>query len=247
MIAAAEVGMNAADLCTDLTKPYGNFSNYSLLLGYAAELDFWNPEVIAEDFHILYRAMICSRGARNVVRVWSVIANDSVVRLRDRYQQALRHMWGITTGAWLMAVLRNSRFSVDRIWFELIQFYMEEVSGVLMPMWIMFLALFAGGSRMLEVEEVWTIVHLYGTLSIVQGFITWLIICFTEVFVWRNVMNKVPDVDMPSTCQFVVNFVLMPFTMPLSAMFFGTIASWQCACSAFWRGSEFAYITAPKA
>merc|ERR1719456_2048044 len=127
--------MNSADLCTELGQPYANFSNYSLLLGYAGELEFWDPEVIPEDFHIIYRAMLYSRGALSVCRVWSVISNDTVVGLRDRYVQAKRHAWGVTNIAWILAVLREAPFTVDRLWLRLLRFYVEEMQESLTPSW----------------------------------------------------------------------------------------------------------------
>lgn len=71
-------------------------SNYSLTLGFAHELDYWDPSNTSEDFHTTLKAMaVTGSGSNVVVRVWSLILNDSVAGFTDRWTQAKRHMWGL--------------------------------------------------------------------------------------------------------------------------------------------------------
>ncbi|KAG7354217.1 glycosyl transferase family group 2 protein [Nitzschia inconspicua] len=67
-----------------------------LSLGFANEIGFWDPYNTSEDLHCTLKAMAVSGQGQNVlVRVWSLILNDSVASFKDRWTQAKRHMWGI--------------------------------------------------------------------------------------------------------------------------------------------------------
>jgi Glycosyl transferase family group 2 len=91
-------------------------SNYSLTLGFADEINFWDPTNTSEDFHMTLKAMaMTGLGESVVVKVWSIILNDSVAGYSDRWVQAKRHMWGIEEVAFvasLFPVIRLNQWSV---------------------------------------------------------------------------------------------------------------------------------------
>jgi hypothetical protein len=248
LISAQECSMNSSDLFVDLTEPYANYSNYSMLLGYAIELDFWDPEVIPEDFHMVYKAMMCSRGAQSVCRVWSTIANDSVTCFRDRYVQAKRHMWGVTNLAWIIAIFREASFSIDRIWFHLLSTYSAEMSETLTPSFAMPIVL--GLGALLQPPTHAGTAKAFEALFMValaRWVLQWLVFFVCEAWVWRCLMCRlVPQGERCSWCKILCHYALMPVTMPVAGFIFGNVACWHAVCSAF-CSAEFEYITAPKA
>lgn len=87
-------------------------SNYSLTLGFCHETGYWDPTNTAEDFHTAIKAMaISGQGKPIVVKVWSLILNDSVCRVKDRWTQAQRHMWGIEECAWVLELFFHLRLN----------------------------------------------------------------------------------------------------------------------------------------
>jgi len=248
LISAIECSMNSSDLLTDVMEPYKSFSNYSMVLGYAAELDFWDPEVIPEDFHMVYKAMMCSHGADSVCRVWSVIANDSVTAFRDRYIQAKRHMWGVTTIAWIMAIVRHAPFAVDRIWYHPLKMYAAEMSESLAPSWIstVVLGLDAWYNHANDANTA-DALRLLGVIAIGRWLLGWLVFYLGEALVWKRMMESFHrDLEKPSWRLVLWHYALMPVTSPIADFIFGNLACWHAVYTAFWS-SEFEYICAPKA
>jgi len=248
LISAQECSLNSSDLLVDFTEPYENYSNYSMLMGYAAELDFWDPEVIPEDFHMVYKAMICSRGAQSVCRVWSLISNDTVTEFHDRYVQAKRHMWGVTNIAWIAAILRHAPFSVDRIWYLLLKSYAAEMSEALTPSFALMMILSLGVWYRPPADARAPDAFMFlGAMTLIRCLLQWLVFFIGEAWVWRRLMVSLgQDLERPSWCQVAWHYGLMPVAQPIAGFIFGNVACWHAVCSAFWS-SEFEYVTAPKA
>jgi hypothetical protein len=248
LIWMAECSMNQSDLNENITGPYASYSNYSMLLGFCGELDFWDPEVIPEDFHMVYKAMMCSRGAATVARVWSVISNDMVTSMGDRYVQAKRHNWGVTNIAWILAIFKHAPFSLDRLWYKLLEAYAAEISDSLTPRAFLYVVL--GLSVYLNppaytdslVEAVW----VFSMVMLARLALFWFVFFLTEAYVWRCLMSTLGDaVDRPGWCQLMWLYGFSPVVRPLSGLIFGTLACWDAMLTAFWS-SEFEYVTAPK-
>eukprot|EP00930_Biecheleria_cincta_P090162 TRINITY_DN794_c0_g2_i2.p1 TRINITY_DN794_c0_g2~~TRINITY_DN794_c0_g2_i2.p1 ORF type:complete len:582 (+),score=98.81 TRINITY_DN794_c0_g2_i2:51-1748(+) len=250
VIAATESVMNSADMLRDVTEPYENYSNYSLLLGYASMLDFWDAEVIPEDFHMVYRSMICSHGSESVCRIWSLISNDTVTGFADRYVQAKRHNWGVTSIAWILAICRHAPFSIDRLWAKLLSTYCGEMSSNLMPSTAMLIVFGTAMARMLYLSddpEVFSAFKLLGVAMLASFVINYLLFFVSEALVWTHLMPKLGDsVEWPSKCQLLWLYGTMPFVGPISSIIFGNIACFDAIASATWS-SEFEYVCAPKA
>eukprot|EP00930_Biecheleria_cincta_P090160 TRINITY_DN794_c0_g1_i1.p1 TRINITY_DN794_c0_g1~~TRINITY_DN794_c0_g1_i1.p1 ORF type:complete len:579 (+),score=80.04 TRINITY_DN794_c0_g1_i1:40-1737(+) len=249
MISAVECQMNTCDVLCDVTKPYDNFSNYSLLLGYAAELDFWDAEVIPEDFHMIYRSMICSHGSSSVVRVWSMISNDTVVGFADRYVQAKRHNWGVTTIAWIIAICRHAPFSVDRVWAKLLSSYFAEMSANMFPTPVIGLVVLGYGIDMLVQSHdpvVFEAFKFFFMVSLLSYVLSQLVFLASERFVWTRLMTTLGEsVQWPSACQFLWLYCMAPIAGPIGTILFGNIACFDAISSATWS-SEFEYVCAPK-
>jgi len=240
--------LNSSDLLADFTEPYANYSNYSLLMGYAEELDFWDPEVIPEDFHMMYKAMICSNGAQSVCRVWSVISNDTVTDFNDRYVQAKRHMWGVTNIAWIVAILRHAPFSVGKISAILLKTYMAEMSGTIAPSTGVMMVLGFGAWHALHDDaQAFEATLFLGATILMRSLLEWLVFFIGEAWVWRHQMASLSrELEKPSWCQVAWHYGLMPLTLPIAEFIFGNVACWHAVCNAFWT-SDFEYVTAPKA
>jgi hypothetical protein len=86
-------------------------------LGFAQELGFWTPDIMPEDIHTANRARVNNFGSSTTVAIPSIICNDTVVELGDRYGQAKRHQMGsITELAWSIALLFEAKTSLPAWW-----------------------------------------------------------------------------------------------------------------------------------
>eukprot|EP00930_Biecheleria_cincta_P028593 TRINITY_DN1995_c0_g1_i1.p1 TRINITY_DN1995_c0_g1~~TRINITY_DN1995_c0_g1_i1.p1 ORF type:complete len:580 (-),score=73.34 TRINITY_DN1995_c0_g1_i1:106-1845(-) len=250
IISATECTTNCSDVLRDLTEPYENYSNYSLLLGYADELDYWDAEIIPEDFHMVYKSMLCSHGKSSVCRVWSLISNDTVIGFRDRYVQAKRHNWGVTNIAWIVAICRHAPFSVDRVWFKMLTTYFSEMAENLCPSSITFVLIccylvrFVYQSHDPVIPEAMHFLLLSACLGLV---LNWLVFFAGEFFIWTQLLTRMGDaVQWPSRGQMLWLYGMTPLVGPLASLIFGNVACMDALASASWS-SEFEYVCAPKA
>lgn len=249
IIAATECTMNSSDVLRDVTEPYENYSNYSLLLGYADELDFWDPEIIPEDFHMIYKSMICSHGSSSVCRVWSLISNDTVTGFGDRYVQAKRHNWGVTSIAWILAICRHAPFSVDRVWSKLLGTYVAEMMENLCPSCITLVVMLSYVVRFVYFSHDPVVAEAFRFffLSACIGFVMNYLVFFAgEFFVWTQLLTQMGDaVQWPSRGQMLWLYGMTPFVGQLGSLLFGNVACMDALASASWS-SEFEYVCAPK-
>jgi Glycosyl transferase family group 2 len=75
-------------------------STYSLSLRMAHEVDYWDPDIISEDWHMFLKCFFHCGGTVDVEPIFLPVGNDGV-RARtyfstfwEHYQQARRHAWG---------------------------------------------------------------------------------------------------------------------------------------------------------
>jgi hypothetical protein len=75
-------------------------STYSLSLRMAHEVDYWDPDVISEDWHMFLKCFFHLGGTVDVEPIFLPVGNDGV-RVNsyfrtfwEQYQQARRHAWG---------------------------------------------------------------------------------------------------------------------------------------------------------
>jgi len=75
-------------------------STYSLSLRMAHEVDYWDPEIISEDWHMFLKCFFHLGGTVDVEPIFLPVGNDGV-RVNsyfrtfwEHYQQARRHAWG---------------------------------------------------------------------------------------------------------------------------------------------------------
>ncbi len=75
-------------------------STYSLSLRMAHEVDYWDPDIISEDWHMFLKCFFHLGGTVDVEPIFLPVGNDGV-RVKgyfrtfwEHYQQARRHAWG---------------------------------------------------------------------------------------------------------------------------------------------------------
>ena len=89
-------------------------STYSLSLRLAEDAGWWDPGVIAEDWHMFLRSYIAKRGDVETVGIylptWSDIVEGSTwaKALKARYEQVFRHSWGAEDVGYLLVALPGS-------------------------------------------------------------------------------------------------------------------------------------------
>lgn len=75
-------------------------STYSLSLRMAHEVDYWDPDIISEDWHMFLKCFFHLGGTVDVEPIFLPVGNDGVRvnsyfrTFREHYQQARRHAWG---------------------------------------------------------------------------------------------------------------------------------------------------------
>jgi hypothetical protein len=111
-------------------------STYTMSLCLAEECDWWDPAVIAEDWHIYLDYMVQRRGEVSVVPVYLPVSLDSAEgdtwfsALRNRYVQLRRHAWGAADVGFLAGQLLSGK--TDRsVWLRLGQVLHDHVLPVI--------------------------------------------------------------------------------------------------------------------
>lgn len=75
-------------------------STYSLSLRMADEVGYWDPDVIAEDWHMFIKCYYARRGRLRLAPIYlpfsayAVTGDGFIDACRNRYSQTLRHAWG---------------------------------------------------------------------------------------------------------------------------------------------------------
>jgi hypothetical protein len=217
-------------------------SNYSLTLGFAHEINYWDPSNTSEDYHTTLKAKALTGSGNNVVvRVWSLILNDSVVGFKDRWTQAKRHMWGIEEVAWVL-----QQFTVLRLgrWLSLFIPTCRQMltSSLIVPRWIIFLF-----------PPMW---HIISSLnpSTVRLVLVWyagsMLYHWTKVLVreWylhRYILAHRQHMMPRSMGLWIRLLAAYPLIQGVADFVYNTVATWTCLLHAR-QHATLTYVTAPK-
>lgn len=216
-------------------------SNYSLTLGFAQEINYWDPSNTSEDFHTTLKAMaMTGKGSAVVVPVWSLILNDSVTGFADRWTQAKRHMWGIEETAFVLTL-----FPVLRInqWLQLMQRVGTQMFGVCIPASVWFC--FAPVREVFFALNIETQYLLVGTM--VFGMVyDWIKTLVREVLLYKLILGNRKLMQKRTKKEWMQLFMAWPLVAGLSTLIFATAATWRMLLHAL-RHDTLVYITAPKA
>mmetsp|Transcript_75824 Transcript_75824/g.119777 ORF Transcript_75824/g.119777 Transcript_75824/m.119777 type:complete len:1134 (+) Transcript_75824:68-3469(+) len=216
-------------------------SNYSLTLGFAAEIDFWTPDNISEDQQTGLKATINNFGSQTTVFVPSFICNDLVEGMADRWVQAKRHQWGgVESMGWLLAIFP---FVELRCWMllflqewaqgQLPKSFRDFLSGILLVIFSILTYYDPPSNWLLAV----------GTLGFCS-LVSWISFWCAECFLWKTALKQFP-IEAPSFCQGLSLFLLAPVLNRVTRITFGNGATIHCMVHAMFNDS-FAYVNAPK-
>lgn len=216
-------------------------SNYSLTLGFANELNYWDPSNTSEDFHTTLKAMaMTGKHDAVVVKVWSLILNDSVTDLKDRWVQAKRHMWGIEEVAFCASLFPVLRLGT---WASIMSLATGQMYSVCIPA-VVFLCL--GPVRQaffsLSIET------QYWMVGITVGYFVynWIKVVLREVFLYRFILHDRSLMMQRSWSEWVQFIVGYPMMSQFGFYVFATMATWRMLIHAVFHDT-LVYITAPKA
>ncbi len=79
-----------------------NYSTYSTSLKLLEEIDYWDPDIIPEDWHIFLKSFFSVNGEVEVEPIYLPTTIDAAEAktylgsLVNRYEQCTRHAWGVT-------------------------------------------------------------------------------------------------------------------------------------------------------
>merc|ERR1711998_289498 len=117
-------------------KPFPSCqSNYSLTLGFAHNINYWAPDNTPEDLHTTVKGYLHTNGSFTVAPLYSVIANDLVIGMGDRYTQAKRHAWGVTESMWALCTFPQVS---HRLWGELTLYLIGDQVSSTVAVWYLF-------------------------------------------------------------------------------------------------------------
>jgi hypothetical protein len=217
-------------------------SNYSLSLALAAELDFWHPDNTSEDLHTCLKAVAHTNNARAlVVTVWSLVLNDAVEGLSDRWTQAKRHMWGVEEVAWVLALYPRLRL---RVWLQLLLLSAGQLlAGTIVPLWT--LVIFP------QTHALWRSL-LPPTRTLLVGLwlgghtYRWLRALVRESLLQSLVLAHRSEQMLPMGArQWALLALSYPLAYPLGAFVFSFCATYRVLWHALWH-HQLRYVTAPK-
>lgn len=216
-------------------------SNYSLTLGFAKEINYWDPSNTSEDFHTTIKAMaVTGKGTHVVVPVWSLILNDSVCSVKDRWVQAKRHMWGIEEVAFTVLMFPMLRIN---LWLSLFGMVGTQMFATCTPffLYILFPAVRSVFFALRPETQ-----KLIGALFVAGVLYSWAKAVIREFFVYRYILNGRKLMLRRSSSEWLQIVVLWPFLSELSVIVFACVATWRVLVHAVFH-ETLQYITAPKA
>mmetsp|Transcript_23231 Transcript_23231/g.72774 ORF Transcript_23231/g.72774 Transcript_23231/m.72774 type:complete len:1052 (+) Transcript_23231:83-3238(+) len=216
-------------------------SNYSLTLGFARELGFWDPMNTSEDMHTTLKALALTSCADVTVPVWSVVLNDAVSGYSSRWEQAKRHMWGVEELAWLIAQFPNLRL---RTWSSVFFLALARFASTTCPAWL--IVVFPAPRRVFAALKPET---RQLCLSLVLAFFLFGWIRFFALeFAYRAILfaRREPGhlVPLPKW-RWAVLVLLYPIHLFLAPFIFNTCATWRMLVHAQFSPT-LRYVTAPK-
>lgn len=228
------------------SPPYP-YSNYSLTLGFAAEIGFWTPDVMPEDIHTANKAMVNNYGSRTTVAIPSIICNDLVSRMCDRYAQAKRHQYGsVTEFAWLAALFTDMRLRFPAWW----AVFVSETTRAGSFLSTLALLLLWGTQTAIGmlVAAKWELLNwkLILILRLIGSYLLWETAWFwlAQIILWSTVLKQFP-IERPSFFRWLVILLLSPVANTLNLILFLFVPTLHGLIHATCVG-ELAYVCAPK-
>jgi len=229
-----------------MSVPYP-YSNYSLTLGFAREIDFWTTDVMPEDIHTVNKAMVNSFGSRVTVTVPGIICNDMVPRIADRYVQAKRHQWGsVTEMAWTLSLFTDMRLTLPAWWSVFVSEALRPgsfVSTLFVPCSIIIeLAL----GVLVFFHWDWLPDKIRYALRLLVAFFAWQTLCFwiVELTMWHTLLRRFP-IRRPSGIRWLMLMILMPVAQVVNLVIFLVVPTLDAVHHATFRG-DLAYVCASK-
>mmetsp|Transcript_104138 Transcript_104138/g.269661 ORF Transcript_104138/g.269661 Transcript_104138/m.269661 type:complete len:635 (+) Transcript_104138:149-2053(+) len=223
------------------------FSNYSLTLGFAAEIGFWTPDIMPEDIHTVNKAMVNSFGSRTTVTIPAIICNDLVASTGDRYQQAKRHQWGsVTELAWLGSVFQDMGLRFPAWWAV---FSAEACrAGSFISTVACFAASLIEAAFIVVMALNWDYVpdkaKLFLSLAGLLVAWQWLWFWIAEIFLWQTLLRQFP-IERPSLARWMLLVLVMPLLHTVNRIVFLIAPTAHALYHAVFLG-ELAYVCAPK-
>mmetsp|Transcript_22293 Transcript_22293/g.56783 ORF Transcript_22293/g.56783 Transcript_22293/m.56783 type:complete len:621 (-) Transcript_22293:98-1960(-) len=223
------------------------YSNYSLTMGFAAEIGFWTPDNMPEDIHTVNKAMVNSFGSRTTVTIPAIICNDLVTTIADRYQQAKRHQWGsVSEMAWLVSLLQDMGLQFPTWWAV---FSNEAARAGSFVSTIACLAIVITEAVVLTLlNSHWAMLPSRAKQMLVMGAVymswQWLWFWVAEMTMWTTQLQPFP-IKRPSVVRWAVIFLTMPLVSAVNKIVFLIVPTLHALHHATFRG-ELAYVCAPK-
>jgi hypothetical protein len=218
-------------------------SNYSLTLGFAQEIDFWDPSNTSEDFHCTVKAIARTGKGKNVViRIWSLILNDSVASFKDRWTQAKRHMWGIEECAWTLEAFHHIRFVR---WLEIFRLTTTQMlfGRNVLPSWIVLLCPSVRVSISLLSYESLKFVIIWASIFVFGG---WVRVLIREVLVRRLILADRKHMQKAGVKHWIMVCTIYPLMEQVAIVIFFSLATY-CMLQRALTETSIAYVVAPKA
>ena len=216
-------------------------SNYSLTLGFANEINFWDPSNTSEDFHTTLKAMaMTGKGTNIVVRVWSLILNDSVCGFKDRWVQAKRHCWGIEETAFVASLFPIVRM---RQWLELFGRVTSQMFGVCVPT---FITIFFAPTREMLASLRWETRALLLAIFVASVTYDWMKTILREVFLYKYIIGDRYLMMKRTNLEWIQLVLFWPILSSTSKFIFASLATWRVLVHAVFHDT-LVYVTAPKA
>jgi len=231
-----------------------------------------DPSNTSEDFHCTLKAMAASgQGENVVVRVWSLILNDSVPSFKDRWIQAKRHMCkfsslykpmffvhcfpttnssfgiciftgGIEECCWTMSAFQSTR--VIR-WLKILSLTLRRMllcSNVI-PTWLVLLCP--------SVRELLTSISPESRLTIglwifggIVGY--WMRVAVRELLVRSYILGGRKHMQKAGWTNWLMLLTVFPIVENVSIFIFFTCATWVQLVRAL-KQKSIVYVVAPKA
>lgn len=219
------------------------YSHMSMTLGFCAEQGYWAPpDEISEDYVQSYKTIYIA-GETGVKSVWCVNSLGLALSICDRYQQARRHMWGITMSCWSFAMLFESQIEL----FSHIAF-IRQVCKQLLPNVTSFALVFITLSPQIvdlfkdlseDTQKVICVLIAarYGYVVVVAS------VC--ELLMWTVIFHGRDDLTRPSILREILLVLTYPVLKPIIALFFAVGATWHNVIFAF-RSHSFHFERTPK-
>jgi len=223
------------------------YSNYSLSLGFAAEIGFWTPDNMPEDIHTVNKAMVNSFGSRTTVTIPAIICNDMVTTVADRYQQAKRHQWGsVSEVAWLASLYLDMGLPFPT-WWTVFCTETNRAGSYLSTMACLALTIIEA-MLLFILNRHFSILpdRLRQALAMGAMFVAWQWLCFwaVEFAMWRTQFRQFP-MKRPSAFRWLMIILCMPFASAVNKLIFLIIPTLHAVYHATFIG-ELAYVCAPK-